>query len=75
MLLHHQLLLVLMKLHQNFDLKDLAYRFQIPEQSAGTLFNSWVDYMFSLLEELPAWPHRDIIISKMPEKYKDFAKI
>lgn len=68
--LRHQLLLVLMKLRQNFDLKDLAYRFQIPERSAGTLFNSWVDYMFDILGELPVWPHRDTIISQMPDKYK-----
>lgn len=68
--LHHQLLLVLMKLRQNLDLNDLAYRFQIPERSAGTLFNSWVDYMFDVLGELPVWPHRDTIISQMPDKYK-----
>ncbi|KAK0143488.1 putative nuclease HARBI1 [Merluccius polli] len=68
--LRHQLLLVLMKFHQNLELKDLAYRFQIPERSTGTLFNSWVDYMFGVLGELPAWPHRDTIISQMPDKYK-----
>lgn len=69
--LRHQLLLVLMKLRQNFDLKDLAFRFQIPERSVGTLFNSWVDYMFGVLGELPVWPHRDILISHMPDKYKN----
>lgn len=72
--LRHQFLLVLMKLRQNLDLKDLAYRFQIPERSAGTLFNSWVHYMFGVLGELPVWPHRDVIISQMPNKYReDFA--
>ncbi len=69
--LSHQLLFVLMKLCQNFDLKDLAFRFQIPEHMVGTLFNSWVDYMFDVLGELPAQPHGDIIISQMPDKYKN----
>lgn len=69
--LRHQLLLVLMKLRQNFDLKDLAFRFQIPERSVGTLFNSWIDYMFGVLGELPAWPHRNTIISQMPDKYRN----
>lgn len=59
-----------MKLSQNFDLKDLAFRFQIPERTASTLFNSWIDYMFGVLGELPVWPHRHVIISHMPDKYK-----
>ena len=68
--LRQQLLLVLMKLRQNFDTKELAFKFNILQQSVSVLFNSWIDYMFTTLGQLPMWPHRDIITEKMPSKYR-----
>lgn len=65
-----QLLLTLMKLRQNLDHKDLAFRFHIPLQSASTLFNSWIDYMYDRLGQLPIWPHRDVITQNMPAHFK-----
>ncbi|KAK0138850.1 hypothetical protein N1851_024608 [Merluccius polli] len=69
--LRSQLLLTLMKLRQNLDHKDLAFRFQIRLQSVSTLINSWVDYMFDSLGKLSVWPHRDIISEHMPAKFKE----
>uniref|UniRef100_A0A8C5ARI5 DDE Tnp4 domain-containing protein n=1 Tax=Gadus morhua TaxID=8049 RepID=A0A8C5ARI5_GADMO len=68
--LRSQLLFVLMKLRNNEDLKNLAFRFNITTQTASTIFNSWIHYMFDVLGELPIWPHRDVIAQNMPETYK-----
>ncbi len=69
--LRTQLLLTLMKLRQNLDHKDLAFRFNICLQSVSTLINSWVDYMYDSLGKLSIWPHRDVISENMPAKFKE----
>ena len=68
--LRQQFLLVLMRLRQNFDLKELAFKFQIDVQSVSTLFNSWIDFMYGRLGNLSVWPHRDSITENMPDNYK-----
>ena len=69
--LRSQLLLTLMKFRQNWEHKDLAFRFKIRLQSVSTLINSWVDYMFEILGKLSVWPHRDVISENMPAKFKE----
>lgn len=69
--LRTQLLLTLMKLRQNLDHKDLAFRFNIHLQSVSTLINSWVDYMYETLGKLSIWPHRDVISENMPAEFKE----
>ncbi|XP_042598846.1 uncharacterized protein LOC109111146 isoform X2 [Cyprinus carpio] len=68
--LRQQFLLVLLKLRQNFDLEELAFKFQIDMQSVRTLFSSWIDFMYDRLGNLSVWPHRDIIAENMPDNYK-----
>ncbi|XP_016367233.1 uncharacterized protein LOC107707669 isoform X1 [Sinocyclocheilus rhinocerous] len=68
--LRQQFLLVLMKLRQNYDLEELAFKFQIDMQSVRTLFSSWIDFMYDRLGNLSVWPHRDIIADNMPDNYK-----
>lgn len=68
--LRHQFLLVLMRLRQNIDLKELAFKFQIDIYSVGILFNSWIDFMYDRLGSVSIWPHRDIIRENMPDSYK-----
>lgn len=68
--LRQQFLLVLMRLRQNFDLKELAFKFQIDVQSVSTLFNSWIYFMYGRLGSVSVWPHRDSITEKMPNTYK-----
>jgi len=62
--------MVLCKLRNNFDTIDLGYRFGISQPDVSVLFNSWINYMFFCLADIPIWPHRNIIQSKMPEMYK-----
>ncbi|CAM4658746.1 unnamed protein product [Leuciscus chuanchicus] len=68
--LRQQFLLVLMKLRQNFDLKELAFKFQVPERTVSTLFNSWIDFMYGRLGNMSIWPHRDRITENMPDNYR-----
>lgn len=65
-----QFLLVLMKLRQNFDLKELAFKFQVPERTVSTIFNSWIDFMYGRLGSMSIWPHRDSITENMPDNYR-----
>lgn len=66
-----QLLLVMMKLRQNFDFCQIGTLFGISQQDASTLFSNWIQYMFYRCGSVPIWPHRDTIIEKMPEKYRE----
>lgn len=68
--LRQQFLLVLIKLRQNFHVKDLAFKFQIDMQIISTLFSSWIDFMYDRLGSEPVWSHRDIIAKNMPDDYK-----
>lgn len=69
--LRQQLLMVLMKLRNNWDMKDLAFKFNIDLASVSIIFRAWVDYMYNKLASLSIWPHRDIITLNMPDKYKE----
>lgn len=66
----NQLFLTLMRLRQNFTLNDLACRFGISAQGASEIFNAWITRLFSTLSSIPIWPHRSVIISQMPPKFK-----
>ncbi|KAK6175911.1 hypothetical protein SNE40_014287 [Patella caerulea] len=68
--LEDQLLLVLIKLRQDFDFKHLSNMFGISSQDCSCLFTNWINYMFYRLGSLDIWPHRDIIIENMPEQFK-----
>ncbi|XP_057187997.1 uncharacterized protein LOC130553195 isoform X2 [Triplophysa rosa] len=67
--LRQEFLLVLIRLRQNFDLEELAFKFQIDIQSVSTLFSLWIDFMYDRLG-VSVWPHRDIITKNMPDDYK-----
>lgn len=64
------LFLVLSRLRHNFGLKDIAMRFDLTVQSAGSIFNTWIDHMYLKFGQLSIWPHRDVIIQNMPKDFK-----
>ena len=68
--LMNQFFLVMCRLRNGFDLKDLAFRFNIRVTTSSTIFKSWIDYMYLELGCISYWPHRDTIISSMPPDYK-----
>ncbi len=70
-----QLFLVVCRLRNGFHVKDLAFRFHISVQSVSVVFNGWIKYMYRQLGYLSWWPRRDIIISNMPDTYRqDFPR-
>ena len=64
------LFLTLVRQRHNFGLKDLAMRFELTVQSAGSIFNTWVDHMYFKFGQLSIWPHRDTIMKNMPKEFK-----
>ena len=69
--LNIQFLLVSMKLRNNFNRIDLAFRFKIDQQSVSVSFNSWLDYMYYRFGQFSFWPHSDVITTQMPPKFKE----
>ncbi|XP_035253283.1 uncharacterized protein LOC118216299 isoform X2 [Anguilla anguilla] len=65
-----QFLLALMKLRNNYDMKDLAFKFGISVESVSVIFNACINDMFHRLGEISIWPHRDFISANMPENFK-----
>ncbi|XP_064612603.1 uncharacterized protein LOC135476498 [Liolophura sinensis] len=67
-----QLLLVLMKLRQDFDFRHLATLFGTSSQDCCGVFSDWMNYMFYKFGSVPTsiWPHRDTIIENMPTEFK-----
>ena len=41
-----QLLLVLIKLRQNFDFQHISHLFNISSQDSSAIFTQWINYMF-----------------------------
>ena len=70
MTMEDQLLLVMVKLRQNFDFAHIGNLFSISQQDASALFNNWIQYMFFRCSSVSWWPHRDTIIEMMPENYR-----
>jgi hypothetical protein len=66
--LSDQLFLVLCRLRNGLHVKDLAYRFNIKQQSVSLIFKSMVHYMHLKLSYLSYWPKRDVMIKNMPLK-------
>ncbi|XP_062585057.1 uncharacterized protein LOC134255348 [Saccostrea cucullata] len=64
------LFLTLIRCRRDFSLADLATKFGLKIQSAGVVFNTWIDHMYFKFGQLSIWPHRETIIKNMPSKFK-----
>jgi len=69
--LEDQLLLTLVKLRLNLQFQHLGNLFNISSQDAGALFRQWLNYMFYKFGSVPIWPARDVLIQKMPPKFRE----
>ncbi|KAJ8309873.1 hypothetical protein KUTeg_011738 [Tegillarca granosa] len=65
-----QLLLTMIKLRLNFDHKHLSNLFLISQQDSSLIFTNWINFMFFKFGSVPISPHRDVIMEKMPSKFK-----
>ena len=66
-----QLLLVLMRLRLGLLFADLGHRFGISRQQAGTIFNTWIEQLATLLGEAVMWLPRSRIQATLPKGFKD----
>ena len=62
------LFFTLCRLRLNFPLNDLAFRFNLSQQTAGVIFDSWLQVMYLKLGSLGLWPHRDVVLKNSPPK-------
>ena len=69
--LKNQMLLVLVKLRQDFDFKHMSRLFGLSPQDCSTVFNNWINFMYNRFNNELMWPDRNVIIEKMPKKYRE----
>lgn len=67
----NQLFLTVIKLRHDFHYADLSFRFNISTQTTSVIFTNWINYVFLRFGELSIWPHRDVILANMPQKFKE----
>jgi DDE superfamily endonuclease/Helix-turn-helix of DDE superfamily endonuclease len=60
----------LMRLRTGCTARDLAYRFDISEATAGRAFHVTVNVLYQKLQPLVAWPDRQKIIRAMPKCFR-----
>ncbi|KAF4528333.1 hypothetical protein B566_EDAN006587 [Ephemera danica] len=66
----NEILLTLMKLRLNVPLKDLGFRFNVSDRTAGRIFEKWVRVMKDRLSPLIQWPEREHLLATMPSQFK-----
>ena len=69
--LEDQLLLTIVKLRLNFEFKHIGYLFDISPQDAGAIFRAWINYLFYRFGSLSIWPDRQVIIDRIPVKFRE----
>ena len=68
--LENQLFITLTKLRLNLLYEDLAGRCGVSIGTVSTIFDRWLDIMYSRLKFLIAWPTREVVQHNMPEIFK-----
>lgn len=66
-----QILLVMIKLRQNFNFKHLSHLFGISLQDCSTVFTNWLNYMFYRFGSVSIWLERKVLIQTMPSKFRE----
>ena len=66
----NEFLLVLMKLRLGLTNLDLAIRFGLAESTTADILITWLNFLYVRLGTLKTWPHRSVLLSKMPENFK-----
>ena len=65
-----QFILVLMRLHLNLPLKDLAYRFGILQPTVSRIWHKWIDVLYKRTQFFIQWPERDLLQATMPMEFR-----
>ena len=70
--LGQEFLLCMMKLKVGLFLFDLAFRFDVLESMASSLFTTWVKLMAKELDWVISWPDRRIIQRNLPSMFRKY---
>jgi len=60
-----------MRMRNNFDMKDIGYRFNTSQPDVSLICNDWINYLFRRLAEVSWWPQKSVLQAVMPDKYKE----
>ena len=64
-----QLFLTLIKLRCAKEDIELSLLFQISESTVSRIFNTWVNFLHSQLNDLNIWPSRQVVDECMPSDF------
>ncbi|XP_070562180.1 uncharacterized protein [Ptychodera flava] len=64
-----ELFLTLNRLRQAYLEKDLAHRFHISESTVSRIFSTWINIMYNKFSQLPIWPSKNFVHSKLPHVF------
>ena len=67
----NEFLAVLMKLHLDTPMQDLAYRLGCSLTSFSNIFHEWLKVMYYNLKQLIIWPDADTLRANLPEAFKN----
>ena len=62
--------LFLMKIRLNHEDEDLSYRFGISRSVVGSIFHTWLQFVFYQLKEFVKFIPKDVIDQHMPKDFK-----
>ena len=60
-----------MRLRLNLTMIDLSYRFHVSTSTAGTVFATWIEYLFVNFKCLIKWPSQEIARKNLPSIFAD----
>lgn len=64
------LLLTLVRLKRNFDIKHFTFLFEVSEGTITNTVNTWVNYMYVKFGSICIWPTREAVTDAMPASMK-----
>lgn len=71
LLFKDQFSLVMIKVRQNFDFKNISHLFGFARQECSTVFTDWLNDMFYRFGSVSIWPEREVLIQNMSPKFRD----
>ena len=63
--------LTMVRLRLGLMEQDLAYRFGISQPTVSRIINTWINFIYLKLKEIPIWPPKDLMLANMPQKFRE----
>lgn len=62
--------LVLVRLRLGLMEQDLADRFEISQSTVSRITNTWINFLYLKLKEIPLWPPKELVKANMPKQFR-----